>query len=128
MIKPENLRLGQEVEITFRGVVADADHGSVRFKHPDGLFLPITWSDRLTPKIEIIGPVYQRGDVGVYENHGGAHTVVYRPEETLHGLGSRTSRPAGWYSSANAPYGLLAPPDSPRVTLIIRADGTMVEN
>lgn len=121
------LRKGQTVKITFEGVVAVADYRSVSLKHPDGPSMPITWSDRLTPKIEIIEPVYQRGDVGVYESEGGTtHTVIYRPEEN--GLGARTGRSAGWYSAANAPYGLMAPPDSPRVTLIIRADGTMVED
>lgn len=120
------LRKGQKVKITFEGIIALADYGSVSLKHPDGPSMPITWSDRLSPEIEILDPGYQDGDIGVYD-YGSRETVVYRGSRCAPHP-SNQILPEGWYSTRAGHFSRVAAPRDKHVTLLIRADGTMVED
>lgn len=69
---------GDRVRVTFEGVFADMDHGSVSFRHPDGPRMSVTWSDRLTPQVEILLPEFKSGDVAEYQVPNGSQTIILR--------------------------------------------------
>ena len=63
------LQKGQKVRITFEGVIALHDFKSVSFKHPDSYAMPLNWSDRLNPTIEIGGETITRVPPGYAKDH-----------------------------------------------------------
>lgn len=114
------LRKGQTVRLTFEGVVGHADFKAVSLKHPDGPLMPITWSDRLNPQIEILDEGYQDGDIGVWTRPGPWKRipVVFR---RFNGNGAE-----GWYGVADGELRPATKADT--VELVLRADGTKVED
>lgn len=113
------LRKGQKVRLTFEGVIALHDFKSVSFKHPDSYAMPLNWSDRLNPTIEILDYGLKDGDVGIWTAplSGRKRPVVFRR------FPNKSSD--GWYSLTADEF--LAQAELNEVELVIRADGTKVD-
>jgi hypothetical protein len=114
----KSLRKGSRVSITFTGTVAHSDTGSVSFRADNGgVSMPVSWSPRLDPEIEVLAGDPQVGDVGVFTLPDGRKTVV------MFRCPSSNDIP-GWYDGLGR---WRACPGEAGVRPALLADGTSVE-
>lgn len=116
---------GQRVRITFEGEVTGtrSNHNMVRLR-VDGLEGGggwVTWDSNISPaSMEVLAPVFKSGDIGVYTRPDGTRTpVVYREQCSAH--------VEGWYDARYAVPRRLASSLNPKVQLVARADGSLVD-
>lgn len=118
MTDASKLRRGQRVSITFTGVVGTADDGAINFRpEGGGQTMPVSWSSRLTPSIEVHDPGFKPGDLGVATLKSGVKCpVMFRA--------AKLTTP-GWYDQGNS---LIVFPEYQHVRLVARADGFVVDD
>jgi hypothetical protein len=106
-------RKGSRVRLVFEGVVRDTDLYNVRFEHPAVPWgVTVTWGANNLPSVLVLDQGFEVGDIGVLHNPSGGSsgTVVFSKGSWCFPSGVRAAH-------RNSPY----------VTHIVNADGSLVE-
>ena len=119
-------RKGSTVRLVFEGVVTGTDLHNVRLRTATGT-ATVGWGSGIRPEVEIVDEGLQDGDIGVYTYDNGVNeTVIYHSQ--FKGESPFVDRPEGWYPANIHNSSRLAAPMDRHVTLIVRANGDLVQD
>lgn len=120
MTDANKLRKGQRVTVSFTGVIGTADDGAINFRSEGGgQTMPVSWSPRLTPSIEVHDLGFRAGDLGIFTFTNGAKCpVMFKSDPSV-------VKVPGWYGPTDI---RVAYAEDEAVQLVVRADGTVVDD